>query len=170
MFWLMCWQHMCVLSWFSCVRLFARLLCPWDSPGKNTGMGCHFLLQEIFLTQRSNLYFICLLHWQEDSLPLVLPVPGPGIKPQPPALGAQNLSLPGPPAKFLSQENHQNFKEICDNKMVRNHCLRIHPGHAQELSFDELTTGLIVEHTGEFIRQSPWPSLIRKDIWIYVAR
>ena len=28
----------------------ARLLCPWKSPGKNTGMGCHFLLQEI-LTQ-----------------------------------------------------------------------------------------------------------------------
>ena len=23
----------------------ARLLCPWDSPGKNTGAGCHFLLQ-----------------------------------------------------------------------------------------------------------------------------
>ena len=23
----------------------ARLLCPWDSPGKNTGLGCHFLLQ-----------------------------------------------------------------------------------------------------------------------------
>ena len=22
-----------------------RLLCPWDSPGQNTGMGCHFLLQ-----------------------------------------------------------------------------------------------------------------------------
>ena len=21
----------------------ARLLCPWDSPGKNTGVGCHFL-------------------------------------------------------------------------------------------------------------------------------
>ena len=28
---------------------------PWDSPGKNTGVGCHFLLQEIFLTQGSNL-------------------------------------------------------------------------------------------------------------------
>ena len=27
-----------------------RLLCPWDSPGKNTGVGCHFLLQGIFLT------------------------------------------------------------------------------------------------------------------------
>ena len=25
--------------------------CPWDSPSKNTGVGCHFLLQEIFLTQ-----------------------------------------------------------------------------------------------------------------------
>ena len=32
----------------------ARLLCPWDSPGKNTGVGCHFLLQEIFWTQGSN--------------------------------------------------------------------------------------------------------------------
>ena len=30
------------------------LLCPWDSPGKNTGMGCHALLQRIFLTQGSN--------------------------------------------------------------------------------------------------------------------
>ena len=29
----------------------ARLLCPWDSLGKNTGVGCHFLLQEIFLFQ-----------------------------------------------------------------------------------------------------------------------
>ena len=32
----------------------ARLLCSWDSPGKNTGVGCHFLLQEIFPTQGSN--------------------------------------------------------------------------------------------------------------------
>ena len=36
-------------------------------PGKNTGVGCHFILQGIFPTQRSNL---CLLHWQVDSLPL----------------------------------------------------------------------------------------------------
>ena len=26
----------------------ARLLCPWDSAGKNTGVGCHFLLKGIF--------------------------------------------------------------------------------------------------------------------------
>ena len=32
-----------------------RLLRPWDSPGKSTGVGCHFLLQGIFLTQGSNL-------------------------------------------------------------------------------------------------------------------
>ena len=32
----------------------ARLLCPWNSLGKNTEMGCYFLLQGIFLTQGSN--------------------------------------------------------------------------------------------------------------------
>ena len=32
----------------------ARLLCPWDSPGKSTGAGCHALLQGIFPTQGSN--------------------------------------------------------------------------------------------------------------------
>ena len=31
-----------------------RLLCSWDFPGKNTGGGCHFLLQGIFPTQGSN--------------------------------------------------------------------------------------------------------------------
>ena len=48
-----------------------RLLSPWDSPAKNTGVGCHFLLQEIFLTQGSNLRLLCLLHplqWWVDSL------------------------------------------------------------------------------------------------------
>ena len=40
----------------------ARLLCPWDSPGKNTGVGCHALPQGIFPTQGSNLSLLCLLH------------------------------------------------------------------------------------------------------------
>ena len=35
-------------------------------------MGCHFLLQGIFLTQGSNLHLLCLLHWQADPLPLCL--------------------------------------------------------------------------------------------------
>ena len=42
-------------------------------PGKNTGVGCHFLLQGIFPTQGSNLCLLRLLHWQADSLPLVPP-------------------------------------------------------------------------------------------------
>ena len=37
---------------------------------KNTGVGCHFLLQGIFLTQGLNLHLSCLLHWQADSLSL----------------------------------------------------------------------------------------------------
>ena len=39
-----------------------RLLCTWDFPGKNTGVGSHFLLQGIFLTQGSNLG---LLHFRQ---------------------------------------------------------------------------------------------------------
>ena len=50
-----------------------RLLCPWDRPGKNTGMACHFLLQGIFPKQGSNLCLLCLLLWQVDSLPLSHP-------------------------------------------------------------------------------------------------
>ena len=48
-----------------------RLLCPWDSPGKSAGVGCHFLLQRIFLTQRLNPFLLRLLHRQACSLPLV---------------------------------------------------------------------------------------------------
>ena len=33
-------------------------LCPWDSRDKNTGVGCHFLLQGVFPTQGSNLYLL----------------------------------------------------------------------------------------------------------------
>ena len=52
------WSEVKLLS---CVRLFAtpwtvayQALGPWDFPGKNTGVGCHFLLQGIFPTQGSN--------------------------------------------------------------------------------------------------------------------
>ena len=44
-----------------------RLLCPWDFPGKNSGVGGHFLFQGLFPSQGLN---PCLLHWQVDSLPL----------------------------------------------------------------------------------------------------
>ena len=50
----------------------ARLLFPWDFPGKNTGVGCGAaFLQRLFLSQESNPSFLCLLLlWQSDSLPL----------------------------------------------------------------------------------------------------
>ena len=51
----------------------ARLLCPWDSSGKNIGVGCHGLLQGIFLTQGSNPRLLRLQHWQTVSLPLAPP-------------------------------------------------------------------------------------------------
>ena len=43
-----------------------------DSPGRNTGVGCH-ALQGIFPTQGLNLHLLCLLHWLVGSLPLVPP-------------------------------------------------------------------------------------------------
>ena len=50
---LLLWKWKCPS--LSCARLFpARLLCPWDSPGKITGVSCHSLFQGIFPTQGSN--------------------------------------------------------------------------------------------------------------------
>ena len=48
-----------------------RLLCPWDSSGKNTTVGCHFLLQGIFLIQGSSLSLLHLLHSRWILLPLL---------------------------------------------------------------------------------------------------
>ena len=48
----------------------ARFLCPWNFPDKNTGVGCHFLLQGIFPTLGSNPLLLHLQHWQVNSLPL----------------------------------------------------------------------------------------------------
>ena len=60
---------------FSHVQLYDPVVCSpqgssvyGDSPGKNTRVGCHFLLQGIFLTQGLNL---CLLNWQVDFFNLL---------------------------------------------------------------------------------------------------
>ena len=73
-------KHDLVLRHFSCVWFFVTLwtvahqrLCSWDSPGNNTGVGCHALLQVIFPTQGSNPCFLCLLHWPVGPLPRALP-------------------------------------------------------------------------------------------------
>ena len=73
------YTHMCMLSrsvMSDPLRFHGlhpvRLLefCLWNFPGKNTGVGCHFLLQRIFPTKGSNPHLLCLLQWQADSLPL----------------------------------------------------------------------------------------------------
>ena len=57
-------MHMCSVT-PSCLRPHGpepcRLLCPWDFPGKNTGVGSHSLLQEIFPAQGSNWMFDALV-------------------------------------------------------------------------------------------------------------
>ena len=60
--------QLCVTPWTAT----ARLLCPWDSPGKNTGVGCRALLLGIFLTQESNLHLLGL-PVLAGSLPLAPP-------------------------------------------------------------------------------------------------
>ena len=66
-----------LLSRFSCVRLCATPLTashqaphPWDSPGKNTGVGCHFLLQCMKVKSESEVAQSCLtLHNPTDCSP-----------------------------------------------------------------------------------------------------
>ena len=59
----------CMLNHFSCVQFFVtpwavadQAPLPWNSPGKNTAVGYHFLLQRIFPAQGSNPRFLHLLH------------------------------------------------------------------------------------------------------------
>ena len=73
--------HFIVLWWLSCLVVSnscgpmdcspPKLLCPWDFRGRNTGVGSHFLLQGIFLAQKSNPHLLCCrqsLALQADSL------------------------------------------------------------------------------------------------------
>ena len=114
-----------------------RLLCPWNSPGKNTGLGSHSFLQGIFLTQGLNpgllhckhcLY--CLSHQDQFSSvtqscltlcnPMDCSIPGFPVHHQLPELvqthvhqvgdaiqPSHSLSSPSPPAFNLSQ--HQGL-------------------------------------------------------------
>ena len=87
----------------------SRLLCPWNFPGKNTGVGCHFLLQGIFPTQGSSPHLLSLLHWQEDSLPLH-------------HLGNLNPNWPKNKTKHTDSHNRNNYKGKNDSCMVRLRC------------------------------------------------
>ena len=75
-----CHIMLLLLNHVSCVQLFvtpctAACQAPLSMgfSSKNTGMGCHTLLQGIVLTQGLDLHLLCLLHWQVGSLPLAPP-------------------------------------------------------------------------------------------------
>ena len=66
-------MYICVYVVYSVAQLCLTLLrpldysppgssCPWDFPHKNTGVGCHFCLQGIFMIQELNLSLLHLVH------------------------------------------------------------------------------------------------------------
>ena len=65
-----CVQSCLALLWLHELQP-SRLLCPWNVPGRNTGVDCHFLLRRESSSPRDPAHTFCiyLLHWQEDSLP-----------------------------------------------------------------------------------------------------
>ena len=93
-----------------------RLSCPWDSPGKNTGVGCHFLLQYNSSVQFTSLTQLCPtlcdpMNRSTPGLPVHHQLPeltqthvhrvGDAIQP------SHSLSSPSPPAPNPSQ--HQSL-------------------------------------------------------------
>ena len=88
-----------------------RLLCPWNYPGKNTGVGCHFPLQCIFPTQGSNL---CLLCWQASSLPFEPP-----RKPANILQGEKRTDKPSGPFKYQDLSDYTVLENM---EFMENHC------------------------------------------------
>ena len=76
--WVRAWLVTSVVSdsLWSCGPHPSRPLCPWGSPGKNTGVDCHALIQGNYPIQGLNPCHLCLLHWQVGFLHL-----GPPEKP-----------------------------------------------------------------------------------------
>ena len=82
----------------------ARLLCLWNFPGKNTGVGCHFLLQRIFPTQGLNSHHLCLLHCRRILYPLSHSVQFSSVAQSCPTLcNPMDCSLPGSSVCGISQ-------------------------------------------------------------------
>ena len=107
----------CATSLQSCLTLCdpmepTRLLCPWDSPGKNTGVGYYALLQGIFLTQGLNPRLLSFLHWQGSSSS-----PTPLGKPKPSSSGFHLERIIKPessvPWFFLFHKAWDPFRLLC---------------------------------------------------------
>ena len=100
-------------------RQATRLPHPWDSPGKNTGVGCHFLLQSMKVKSESEVAQLCPTlcdpwtvalqappsmgffrqeYWSELPFPSPGDLPNPRIEPRSPTLQADALTS-APPEK-----------------------------------------------------------------------
>ena len=104
----------------------ARFLCPWNSPAKNTGVGCHSYSRRFFPTQWSNLCLLHLLLWQADSLPLAQPG-----KPQfssvaqscPTLCHLMDCSMPGLPVHHQLPEFTQTHAHWVNDAIQPSHLL-----------------------------------------------
>ena len=129
------YTHEWVLSLFSRVQLFVTLwtvahwlFCPGVSPGKNTRVGCHALLQGIFPNQGSNLHLLCLLHWQVGSLPLAPPGKPQGYICFP---INQTKTLPGSPSHHTIKEMSWDLLELQTPMHIKTHSVP-HLFHSQD--------------------------------------
>ena len=104
-----------------------------DSPGKNTGVGCHAFLQEIFPTQVLNwglritawFFFVWATreaqeHWIGYPVPSLVELPHPGIEPESP-LQADSLpvELPRKPNNWYRYRELDEESEIRNGRMIR---------------------------------------------------
>jgi len=89
----------------------ARLLCPWDFPGKNTEVGCHFLLQCMKVKSESEVAQSCL----------TLATPWTAAHQTPPSMGFSRqeywsgVPLPSPSSHYLTLTN---WKDLWDSHKV----------------------------------------------------
>ena len=82
---------------------------------KNTGVGCHFLLQGMVPTQELNSCLLCLLHWQMNSLPLASLGKSPVWK----VPNRVTLVLSVPMYKVISSTCHGWVLGLCSSKVMR---------------------------------------------------
>ena len=92
----------------------ARFLSPWDSPGKNTGVGFHALLQGLFLTQGSNPHHLCLLRCRQI------------LYPEPPGKPPEKESVYKWIILLYTRNNHNIINQLYFNKntYIHTHILK----------------------------------------------
>ena len=121
-----------------------RLLCPWDSLGNNTGVGCHFLFQGIFPTQGLNPHHLCFLNWHTGSLPLAPPG-----KPHYVAIGAMKISRQG------GQDSSRKLAEEQLAQMVKN-LPAMQETRVRSLGGEDPLEEEMVTHSSIFAWRIPW--------------